>query len=339
MNTPYRSSAIEVAERDEREGYERASIRFPWSISWGAVIAGFFLALVVYLFLTVLGTAIGASAVDPVGDKNPLSGAGTGVGIWLAITTLVSLFAGAFVSGRTAPRQGALHGLLTWSVVTVATTWLLASFASSVTGAAANVVGGGLSMVGRGVAAAAPGLASGVQGQLQQSGLDFNWTGLQDQLNGLLRDSGKAALQPSQLKATAQGAASDATQTAQQAGTRPQNGSDDLSQWFSRVKDKAQPALDAADKDALVNIVAARTGKSNDEAQKVVDNYAQSYDAALAKYRELKAQAEQQAREAAASAARGVSKAAWGSVVILLIGAAVAAAAGWLGVRSRAAAR
>jgi len=333
MNTPYPSNRS--SDIDRAEHAERVSFRLPWSISWGAVIAGFFLALVVYLFLTVLGTAIGASAVDPVGDKNPLSGAGTGVGIWLAVTTLISIFVGAFVSGRTAPRQGVLHGLLTWSVVTVATTWLLASFASSVTGAAANVVGGGLSMVGRGVAAAAPDLASGVKGQLQQSGIDFNWTGLQDQLNGLLRDSGKTALQLSQLKATAQSAASDATQTAQQAGTTPQNGSDDLSQWFARVKAKAQPALDAADKDALVNIVAARTGKSHEEAQAIVDNYAQTYDAALAKYQQLKVQAEQQAREAAASAARGVSKAAWGSVVILLIGAVVAGVAGWLGLRSR----
>jgi ElaB/YqjD/DUF883 family membrane-anchored ribosome-binding protein len=84
-----------------------------------------------------------------------------------------------------------------------------------------------------------------------------------------------------------------------------------------------------------VNIVAARTGKSHEEAQAIVDNYAQTYDAALAKYQQLKVQAEQQAREAAASAARGVSKAAWGSVVILLIGAAVAGVAGWLGLRSR----
>ncbi|MEO6920989.1 MAG: hypothetical protein ABI188_18205, partial [Collimonas sp.] len=98
---------------------------------------------------------------------------------------------------------------------------------------------------------------------------------------------------------------------------------------------KAQPALDAADKDTLINIVAARSGKSREEAQKIVDNYAQAYDAALAKYQRLKVQAEQQAREAAATAAKGVSKAAWSSLAILLIGALVAAFGGWFGLRLR----
>jgi hypothetical protein len=310
-------------------------VRFGWGISWSAVLAGFFLSLVAYLLLTVLGTAIGAAVVDPLGDKNPLAGAGTGVGIWLAMTTLLSILLGAFVSGRTAPRQGALHGLLTWSVVTVATTWLLASLASGVTGAAANMVGGGLSLAGRSVAAAAPGIASNVKDQLQQNGIEFDWGSMQDQLNSLLRDSGKSALRPGQIKANAKDVASDAGSTAQQAGATPQATGDDLAQWFARVKQKAQPALDAADKDALVNIVAARSGKSHQEAQKIVDNYAQAYDAALAKYQQLKAQAEQQARAAAATAAMGVSTAAWGSLAILLIGAIVASFGGWFGQRLR----
>ncbi|HWX00691.1 YrzE family protein [Collimonas sp.] len=312
-----------------------AMLRFGWGISWSAVLAGFFLSLVIYLLLTVLGTAIGAGAVDPLGEQNPLAGAGLGVGIWLAVSTLVSLFFGAFISGRAAPRQGALHGLLTWALMTVAGTWLLASLASGVTGAAANMVGSGLSLAGRSVAAAAPGIASGVKDQLQQRGIEFDWGNMQDQLNGLLHDTGKQALQPGQLKADAKDAAGDASRTAQQAGAAPQAAGDDLAQWFARVKQKALPALDAADKDALVNIVAARSGKSRQEAQKIVDSYAQTYDAALAKYQQLKAQAEQQTREAAASAARGVSKAAWSSLAILVIGALVASFGGWFGLRLR----
>ena len=44
-----------------------------------------------------------------------------------------------------------------------------------------------------------------------------------------------------------------------------------------RVRKAGEPALSAADKQALVNIVAARTGKSQQEAQQVVDNYARAY--------------------------------------------------------------
>ncbi|MEX0631581.1 hypothetical protein M8494_03735 [Serratia ureilytica] len=36
----------------------------------------------------------------------------------------------------------------------------------------------------------------------------------------------------------------------------------ELKQWFDRVKQSGEPTLSAADKDALVNIVAARTGKA-----------------------------------------------------------------------------
>lgn len=49
-------------------------------VSWGSVLAGSAIALVTYLVLSVLGTAIGASAVDPMAAGNPLSGFGTGAG-------------------------------------------------------------------------------------------------------------------------------------------------------------------------------------------------------------------------------------------------------------------
>ncbi|RYF38416.1 MAG: hypothetical protein EOO27_50845, partial [Comamonadaceae bacterium] len=54
----------------------------PWAatVSWGAVFAGLVLSLIVYLVLSVLGTAIGASAIDPLVDRNPFSGFGVGAG-------------------------------------------------------------------------------------------------------------------------------------------------------------------------------------------------------------------------------------------------------------------
>lgn len=103
-------------------------------VSWSSVLAGSAIALVTYVVLSVLGTAIGASAVSPMESGNPLSGFGTGAGIWLFVSTLVAIGVGAFVSGRTAPDRGGLHGLLTWTVTTLLTTWLLAGLAASVVG-------------------------------------------------------------------------------------------------------------------------------------------------------------------------------------------------------------
>ena len=65
-------------------------------VSWGAIIAGLFLALVTYLFLGVLGTAVGAGSIDAMGDRNPLAGFGTGAGIWVGASTLIALAVGAF---------------------------------------------------------------------------------------------------------------------------------------------------------------------------------------------------------------------------------------------------
>lgn len=99
---------------------------------------------------------------------NPLSGFGTGTGIWLLVSTLASLAAGAFVAGRTAPNRGGLHGLLSWAITTLLTTWLVVSLASGVVGLAGSAVGKGLSLAGSGLAAAAPNVGEGLKQQLDK---------------------------------------------------------------------------------------------------------------------------------------------------------------------------
>jgi len=122
--------------------------------------------------------------------------------------------------------------------------------------------------------------------------------------------------------------------SASDAAASPQNASNDLDAFFDRLKKEAQPSMNAADKDALVNIVVARTGKSHSEAVKIANNYAQSYDQAVAKYHRLKQEAEQKTREAADSVAEGVGKAAWAGVILLTLGALVSGLFGYLGRRS-----
>ncbi len=123
-------------------------------------------------------------------------------------------------------------------------------------------------------------------------------------------------------------ATADGKQSAMDAAADPAQAATELKQWFERVKQSGEPTLSAADKDALVNIVAARTGKSRDEASQIVDNYAQAYQQAVQKVEKLKAEAEQKAREAADEAAKQLSRAAWGSLLILLLGAALSAGVG-----------
>ena len=307
-------------------------------ISWGAIVAGVFIALVVYLALSILGTAIGAGTINPLQQANPFNGLGTGAGIWFAVQTIVSIAIGGFIAGRSAPDQGGLHGVLSWAATTLVTVYLLASVATSVAGAAAGVVGKGVALAGAGVAAgvsaAAPGVASDVKTQLKESGIDLDWGSLQGQLNTLLAQSGKAALAPANVNGALRATASDAVQTASSAAVAPSDSSNDLSAWFARVKERAQPALNSADTDALANIISARTGKSKAESQQIADNYAQTYQSGIAKYQQLKQAAEQKARAAGDVAAAAVSRAAWGAFILLVIGAVVAYFSGLLGIRN-----
>ncbi|UST52850.1 hypothetical protein NF681_02720 (plasmid) [Comamonadaceae bacterium OTU4NAUVB1] len=303
-------------------------------ISWGAVVAGLFLALVTYLFLGVLGTAIGAGSIDAMGERNPLAGFGTGAGVWVGVSTLLALAVGAFFAGRAAPGKGVLHGVLCWAVTTLITVYALSSLAGGVVGTATRVAGSGISLAGQGVAAVAPGMASGVKEQLQKNGIDFDFSEARKELESLLRQSGKAELDPAVLKSKAGEALKDGKAAAGDATAKPQDAGNELSAFFERLRNKAEPGLDAADKEALVNIIAARTGKGRAEAEAIASNYQRTYEQAVAKYDQLKAQAEQKAREAGDAAAKAVSQAAWAGVAVMLLGLAISAAAGFLGRRT-----
>ncbi|PYA58169.1 hypothetical protein DMW51_22980, partial [Serratia marcescens] len=224
--------------------------------------------------------------------------------------------------------RGGLHGLLSWAITTLLTTWLVVSLASGVVGLAGSAVGKGLSLAGSGLAAAAPNVGEGLKQQLDKKGISLDWGSLENQLNATLKQTGKPELDPARLEQKADRATADGKQSAMDAAADPARAASELKQWFDRVKQSGEPTLSAADEDALVNIVAARTGKSRDEASQIVDNYAQAYQQAVQKVEKLKAEAEQKAREAADEAAKQLSRAAWGSLLVLLLGAALSAGVG-----------
>jgi hypothetical protein len=108
-------------------------------ISWGAVIAGVILSLIVYLVMSVLGTAIGASLLSPMSQQNPGRGFGFGSGVWVIVTTVLAVFVGSYFAGRCTPVLGWLHGLLAWAVMTLMVVYGMASFVGSAVSAAGSV--------------------------------------------------------------------------------------------------------------------------------------------------------------------------------------------------------
>ncbi|QIE96933.1 hypothetical protein G5574_08150 [Pantoea stewartii] len=302
-------------------------------ISWSAVFAGVICALIIHILLTLLGTAIGATTIDPLQEGNPFKHLGTGALVWTAIEMLLAIVAGAYVAGRLAQREGALHGLLMFGISTVITIYLAISLASSVLGGAMNILGTGFQAVGQGISAAAPSVTQMAKDKLQENNINLN--DMQRELETTLRQTGKSELQPEKLKQDANNEAQNAENQANNTANHPQTADTDLANWFKGVIDRHADTLQAADREALKNIIKARTGKSDQEAEQIVNQAEQSYQQAMQKYQELKQQAEQKAREAGEQAAKATAKASWYAFFILIIEAVLAGVMGMVGRRTQ----
>ena len=303
-------------------------------VSWGAIFAGVTVALVTQLLLGVLGLAIGASTIDPLRENTPTNGLGIGAGIWFIVTGLLSLFAGGWTAGRLAgihrPVDSSLHGVLTWGIATLVTFYLLTTAVGAIMGGAARALGQGATMIGQGAASASPALSDAIKGQMQESGI--NWDSIKADAKTMLQQTGKPELQPDALANKAKDAGTDAQNTAKGTAENPQAAGDNMTELMNRVFNRTTDVANAADRDALVNVVAARTGKSKDDASKIVANWEQTYDQAKAKYEEVKTQAAQKAREAGDATARGVTHAATWTFLAMLGGLLASALGGYMSV-------
>lgn len=304
-------------------------------ISWSAIFAGVVLAMVVSLILNLVGTAIGSASIDPLQEGNPLDGIGKGAAIWVVVSGVISLLVGGWIAGRLAQREGALHGLLVWATVSLVTVYLVSSAVTGVVRGGMNLAGSGLSAAASGIAQVAPQIGNTIQDQLRQQGIDFNLNDIQGELETAMRQTGKPELNPDNVKQEAQAAGDDAKNTAQNSAQNPQQADQQLGGLLDRIKAKGDKAWDAADRQAMVNLIKARTGKTDAEANQMVDQAQQAYQQAYAKYQQLKADAERKAREAADVAAKRVSQASWLLVITLIISGIVSAIAGMMGRRTQ----
>ncbi len=96
-------------------------------VSWGALFAGLFVALTVFLVLSALGAAIGLSATDSVRGET----IATGAGIWALATALVAFFCGGCVTSRCtageSKMEAAIYGTILWGLTMAVVLWLSGS--------------------------------------------------------------------------------------------------------------------------------------------------------------------------------------------------------------------
>lgn len=277
----------------------------PFRLSWGAVFAGLLIALALQLVLTLAGAAVGLAAWDP----NSGSGLGIGAAIWALVSVLISLYVGGRIAGWTAGSlirsAGVLHGALVWALTMLVTTWLVASGISSIAGTAFGVAG---RVLGATAGVAAQGATAAVAGAVNNGSVSMG--DVRSQVETVLRQTGDPALNPDSLAASARRAGN--------AATNPSVSNGDL---VSDISNMIQNKAGTLDREDVINVIVARTGKSRADAERVADRIIALKQTAAAKIDTLKHAVAQNA-EGAASA---TSTALWFTLLGLALSFAAAA--------------
>jgi hypothetical protein len=121
----------------------------PSAVAWPAIIAGGFVAAAFTLLLLALGAGLGLMVVSPwraSPDVTTLRAATFG-GLYMAVTAVMASALGGYIAGRLRTRwdgvpadevyfRDTAHGLLAWAFASVMGAILLASAATALTGAA-----------------------------------------------------------------------------------------------------------------------------------------------------------------------------------------------------------
>ena len=253
-------------------------------VSWAAVIAGAFVAAALSLALLALGTGIGFSAVSPWANAGAsASRIGRTAITWLVLMQLIASSVGGYLAGRLRTRWVNIH---THEVYFRDTAHGFLVWAVGLVITAAFLTSAATSMVG-GAARASMTAADRPESAQSREGLGPN---------GYLVDR--------LLRTTAPGSDKDNASVRGEIGLIFANG-------------LREGSLPPADRSYLAQVVAARTGASEPDAEKRVDD------------------AFAQAQQAADSARKAVAHSMYWTFLALLIGAFCASFAATIGGKER----
>ena len=265
-------------------------------ISWGAVLAGVFIALILQLILNLLGLGLGLTSVSATDGDNPAASSLTiGAGLWWVVSGVLAAAAGGYVAGRLSGKpvesSAGYHGLIAWAVSTFVVIYLLSSALGGLVGGAFSTVSSTLSGAASGVSGAASGLGSAAQTAAQTAGpsvtnLPNPFPDIESKIRGASGGQDPAALRD---------------------------------QAVSAVRDAltGDPSKQQAARDKAAEAIAKAQGIPTDQAKQQVQQYQDQYTKTVADAKEKAKQTAETSRKAAAQGALYAALA-------LLIGAAAA---------------
>jgi hypothetical protein len=139
-------------------------------VSWGAIFAGALAAAALSLILVLLGTGLGLSSISPWTQRGASATTiGVATILWITFTQIAASGIGGYMAGRLRTRwtgvrteevyfRDTAHGLLAWSLATLLTAATLTSTLGAILGTGAQA---GASLAG---SAATTGIAAGAAG-------------------------------------------------------------------------------------------------------------------------------------------------------------------------------
>jgi hypothetical protein len=287
------------------------------AVSWGAIVAGAVVAAAVSLILLALASGLGLASVSPWPDSGAsLKTFSVMTAIGLIIVQWVASGFGGYVTGRLRTKwtgththevffRDTAHGFIMWALSTVLVASLLASATASLVGAGAH----GAAMVASGAAAGGAGAA----GSAMTNGAGGAGSG----------SAGSGASAGTMSPAGSVSAYNvDTLFRSAQPNTNGAGSNGDGRAEATRILARSLSSGDvpAADRTYLAQLVAARTGISDTDAQKRVDDTIAQVQAD-----------ETKARQAADTARKASAAASIFTALAMVIGAFIACAAAALG--------
>jgi hypothetical protein len=295
-------------------------------VSWNAILAGVVIGLIIEALLNLLGLGLGFTAFSA--DSDTLAKIGTNSMIWLAISGIIAMLGGGWVAGwfaNTSCRfNGALHGLITWGLVTLLTFMLMASAAGALIGGTATLVGQGMSLTGKGVASAGKGAM-----QLAPRAAEAAKNALSDvnpALNKVIQQS-KQIMDRLQTNPSQDTQSHATTQSPEQAKKHLQQA---VTAWLTADSENDK----ALARQKVVDFLSKNAHMNSAQAEKTVTDWQKSYEQMKAQLNQKAAQAKEQAKAASKKAADIASSIALTTFFILLLSAMAAALGGLIGTRT-----
>ncbi|WP_455477682.1 DUF3792 domain-containing protein [Bartonella sp. B41] len=325
-------------------------------ISWSAIFAGLVTALATSICLSFLVAALGLGHFD-LYSSSPFKSTLFSVGIGSLIIMLISLAGGSFVAGRFAEASGAIHGFLTWALLTLIMAIQTILFISSSAHLGAQAVSSNIAETKQSITDKIidiiPFLSrldnenfESLLRPKNDNGIDFDQ--LHNEIYVVLNNNEIPALNPERLKQSYQEALEEIDATITAFKNDPSHYSTYLKDLKNYLSSRAQAMNTHIDKKAIIDSLITR-GVSHSDAQKMANHALDLYHSAETKTEKAIKALEEQANllsqkinlptkdssRLADKAVNTASNIGWWGFLGGLIGAIISSIFGYYGYRSR----